>query len=137
MSPPKSPLSPMLRRPLSPLKNQKSPSRPVFEAQSAEYDIIDPIYHFNDPIAKSVKLRKNEGSMMSVVKEKKEQYFYKMKLIGTGLTLSEVTLRKSISPKKILKKILKENESAGSLPRIKGDPIGDSIRERKMAGSPL
>jgi len=42
-----------------------------------------------------------------------------------------------MSPAKVKKSFAKNTDCAGSLPLTKGDPISDSIGERKTAGSPL
>ena len=66
-----------------------------------------------------------------------------MNLVGSGADIpdspkkSNATTRKSMSPKKVQKMIQKNADCAGSLPNMKGDPISDSIGERKTAGSPL
>ena len=85
-----------------------------------------------------------EGSFMSIVKEKKEQFFFTMNLVGSGAEIpdspskSSKTTKKSLSPVKAKKSFIQKNgDCAGSLPNIKGDPIGESIGERKTAGSPL
>ena len=61
----------------------KSPSRvfkPDFGTTSAAEEIADPIYENKDPICISMKVRKDNGGVLAVVKEKKQQFFFSMKL---------------------------------------------------------
>lgn len=51
--------------------------------------MIDPIYETNDPIKSSINKRVAEGSFVSVVKGRKEQFFYSMALTGSGAPVRE------------------------------------------------
>ena len=50
---------------------------------SAAYDYVDPIYQNKDPIAVSIKMRKEEGSILSVIPALRQQnpnkFFFTMK----------------------------------------------------------
>ena len=61
--------------------------KPSFVQQSTAKDIVDPIYDANDPITKSINKRSAEGSFMSVIKEKKEHFFYTLSLTGSGCNI--------------------------------------------------
>lgn len=78
-------------------KNFKSPGRsgpagaePI-RAMSAAEDLVDPVYHNKDPITASIKIRKDDGSHLSVVKAPagKLPYFFAMELIGDGCPIDE------------------------------------------------
>ena len=58
---------------------------------SAAEDVVDPIYNNKDPIAASIKIRKDDGSHLSVVKAPAGRlpYFFAMELIGDGCPIEE------------------------------------------------
>ena len=58
---------------------------------SAAEDVVDPIYNNKDPIAASIKIRKDDGSHLSVVKAPAGRlpYFFAMELIGDGAPIEE------------------------------------------------
>lgn len=60
--------------------------KPKFtQATSAKEDIVDPIYKNDDPINASMKERKSEGAITSVIlKAGVPAFFYEMKLKGPG-----------------------------------------------------
>lgn len=71
-----------------------SPSKkfkPDFAPQSATEEVDDPIYSNKDPVAVSMKQRLAEGSILSVVRVKKQPYFFNLKLNGKGKTNKEFT----------------------------------------------
>lgn len=123
------------------MKNYK----PNASAVSASQDIPDPIYEHKDPITVSCKQRKDEGSMLSVVKGtvKKDPFFFSLKLNGPGLKIE------GGSPKKMKGSPSKSAVSGGgsfnaghdsaviSSLKKQPDPISNSIQERKNDGSYL
>lgn len=77
--------------------NFKSPARSgpqgadAPKAMSAREDVVDPIYQHKDPISASIKIRKDDGSHLSVVKATAGRlpYFFTMELTGDGCPIDE------------------------------------------------
>lgn len=103
---------------------QRSASKDLYNIdiipKSATEDIVDPIYDKKDPISASIRLRKEGGSIMSIIRDKNfaanmdgSEFFYTMGLVGTGLEnpkkqngdASHIKKpRKYLSPEKAIRK---------------------------------
>lgn len=118
-------------------RNSRTPGKafkPDFTEKSAAEDTVDPIYENKDPISASMKMRKDAGSITSVVSGGgKPKFFFQLKLEGAG---AEVKGAK--------KPAAKSNGASGGAKTEKkkaakddagGDPITASIKQRKDAGS--
>ena len=98
---------------------------------------MDPIYENADPISMSVRERKDNGSIATVLNVKKEQFFFTMKLVGDGcvLTVKQSKHKKNVSS---VASPGVRSPSKISMPMdetMQKDPISASFKLRKAAGS--
>lgn len=63
--------------------------------ESTDKENIDAVYKEKDPISASLKLRAVEGSITSIVHEKRQPYYFTLELEGAGLILDSKDKKKN------------------------------------------
>ena len=91
----KSPMASTMRSPMaSPVRDIKD----RYKVESAETDVVDPIYENKDPISVAFKTRKDEGGILSVKSTKPSQpFFFTLKLNGNGLKIDEKARQQALA----------------------------------------